>query len=92
MSLPQALASILSSAMRRLRLPTSATSRLRLLSFVFLLGRDMVMERERVRERDKNERRERDDQVTEVSIVRLRERKNGSVGVGTVGYMLDFFF
>ena len=49
-------------------------------------------ERERVRERDGNERRERDDQVTDVSIVRLRERKNGSFGVGTVGYMLDFFF
>jgi hypothetical protein len=34
-----------------------------------------------VREGDGNERRERDDQV---STVRLRERKNGSGGVGTV--------
>ena len=45
-----------------------------------------------MRERDENERRERDDQVTKVSTVRLRERKYGSGGVGTVGYMLDFFF
>ena len=40
-----------------------------------------------MRERDGNERRERDDQT-----VRLRERKNGSGGVGTVGYIVDFFF
>jgi hypothetical protein len=52
----------------------------------------MVTESERVRERDGNERRERDDQVTKVSTMRLRERKNGSGGVGTVRYMLDFFF
>ena len=86
------MASILSSIVRRLRLPTPATSRPKLLSFVFLLGKDMVTERESVRERDENERRERDDQVTKVSTVRLRERKYGSGGVGTVGYMLDFFF
>ena len=39
-------------------------------------------ERERVRERDGNERRERDDQT-----VRLREGKNGSGGVGTMGIL-----
>ena len=90
MSLPQVVASILSSAVRRLRLPTPATSQPRFLSFVFLLSRDMVTERERVRERDGNERRKRDDQVTEVSTVRLREKKCFGWG-GNRGYMLDIY-
>ena len=57
------MASILSSAVRRLRLPTPATSQPRLLSFVFLLGGDMVSwsrrERESEGEGRKWEKRER---------------------------------